>query len=204
MSATEANIITLIKWDSFTDIMYKKRCFLKVFMDLNAEGNCHSIFPIQSLVKLSVWGHVNVNVSLGCVFVCVCRYVREGSVEGCLICIEYRNRSLKIEICQFDSNSVHSWWFWLVVHGMAHGMMRWDGCYSWVVHWWKHVWFGGVSCCVVWLDLVCGLRGYTWCGISLSEGFGTEHWLCGMWEAWDQNMGVCVYVCGCVWDKVVA
>jgi len=37
---------------------------------------------------------------------------------------------------------------------------------------------------VVWLDLVCGLMGYSWCGVSLSEEFGRSLMT---WEVEDQS-----------------
>lgn len=27
---------------------------------------------------------------------------------------------------------------------------------------------------MAWLDLVCGLMGYSWCGVSLSEAWGVD------------------------------
>lgn len=54
---------------------------------------------------------------------CVCRCVSEESVDGYLICIEYGNRSLKIKICQCDSNSVHGLWVRHVVCGVAYSMV---------------------------------------------------------------------------------
>lgn len=67
------------------------------------------------------------------VYVYVC--VREESVDGYLICIEYGYRSLKIGICRYNFIFVYGWWVWFVVCGVRYSVVGWDGCYSGVAYW---------------------------------------------------------------------
>lgn len=51
------------------------------------------------------------------------RCVREGNGYVYLICIQYGNRSLKIEMYQCDSNPFHGLWVWLVVRGVVYSVV---------------------------------------------------------------------------------
>lgn len=73
-----------------------------------------------------------------------------------LICIEYRNRSLKIDMYQRDSNAFCGGWVWLVVCGVC--IARWGDMLAEVG--WRNgrvcgvvgpgVWFDGVQ--LVWRE----------------------------------------------------
>lgn len=90
---------------------------------------------------------------------CVGRCVRDGNVCVYLICIENRNRSLKIEMYQHDSNAFRGWWVWLVVWCVVYSTIYSTGDMLAEVGWRNGrvcgvvgpgVWFDGVQ--LVWSE----------------------------------------------------
>ena len=77
------------------------------------------------------------------------RCVREGNVYVDLMCIQYGNRSLKIEMYQRDSDSYHGLWVWRVACGAVYSVVGWrSGRVCAVVG--PGMWFDGVQ--LVWSE----------------------------------------------------